>query len=81
MSNRAEDLVDAVRALPRQEQLRLVERIVRDFAEGGGGNALGNPAHATSLIGLFSGDTDVIDQIAEQAMAAREMDPLRRPGA
>ncbi len=79
MRSRAEYLVDAVRALPRQEQLRLVERIVHEIAEDG--DMSEKQAVATPLIGLFSGDVEAIDQITEQAMVARERDPLRRPGA
>jgi hypothetical protein len=76
MSRRAEDLAREVRALPRREQLRLIERVVRDLADE-------NEEHqaASSLIGCFADQADLMDQIAADAMATRERDPLRRVGA
>jgi hypothetical protein len=76
MSRRADELARKVRELPRQEQLRLIERVVHELADQ-------NEEHQTpsSLIGCFADQADLMDQIAEGAMETRERDPLRRAGA
>jgi hypothetical protein len=71
----AEDLLQAIRTLPRSERLRLVERVVHELAEEA---PAGEPA---SILGLFGADPDLIDEVVEDAMLARERDPLRRRDA
>jgi len=76
MSRRADDLTQQVRALPRHEQLRLVERVVHDLADQNE-----EPQAPSSLIGSFADQVDLMDEIAAGSMEARERDPLRRLGA
>ena len=76
MSSSAERLLDEIRALPHPEQLRLLELIahelVQGLAEEGGGGA-----PATSVIGLFADEPELIDRVEQDAMQARERDPFR----
>lgn len=39
------------------------------------------PASASSIVGLFSEEPELMDEVCEQAMTARERDPLRRSDA
>jgi hypothetical protein len=70
-----DQLLQAIRALPRPERSRLVETVARELAgEGRGGGA----ALAKAIVGLFADDPDLIDEVCESAMKTRERDPLRR---
>ncbi len=73
MSRRADELAQEARALPRREQLRLVELVVHDLAD----QNEEQPAPA-SLIGCFADQAELMDEIAAGSMEARERDPLRR---
>jgi hypothetical protein len=57
MSRRADELAREVRALPRREQLRLIERVVHDLADQ-------SEEHQTpsALIGCFADQADLMDQ-------------------
>jgi hypothetical protein len=39
------------------------------------------PAGARSVLGLFGNEPELIDEVCEEAMQARERDPLRRTDA
>lgn len=74
-STNVDDIYTAILGLAVPERLKLVERVVHDITE----------AQATTpkkrdpicVIGSFADIADVIDEISEAAMAARERDPLR----
>ena len=70
----AQQLLDAIGELPRGERLRLVERVVHELAEEDRGRA---PA---TIVGLFADQPDLIEEVCEAAMQARERDPLRLAG-
>ena len=70
----ARQLLQAIRQLPRGDQLRLVERIVHELAE-----EHGSPSPDV-VVGLFADQPDLIEAVSEEAMQARERDPLRVPG-
>lgn len=70
----AQQLFNAIRQLPRGEQLRLVERVVHELAE----EQQASSPHA--IIGLFDDRPDLIEAVSEEAMEARERDPLRLAG-
>jgi hypothetical protein len=74
MNARAEQLLQEIRYLPRSERLRLVERVVHELADEDA------PAQGRSIIGLFADEPELIDEVCEGAMAARERDPLRLAG-
>ncbi|HEU4536822.1 MAG TPA: hypothetical protein VFS00_22020 [Polyangiaceae bacterium] len=40
-----------------------------------------SPAEPPSVVGMFADEADLVDQVADDAMRARERDPLRRPDA
>lgn len=70
----AQQLLNAIRKLPRGERLRLVERVVHELAEEHGASS------PDALIGLFADQPDLIEAVSEGAMQARERDPLRLAG-
>ena len=76
MSRRADELARQVRALPRREQLRLIEQVAHDLADQ---NEQSEAPFA--LIGCFADQAELMDQIVAASMEARERDPLRRFGA
>ena len=77
MSNdHAADLLGAIRALPRPERLRLVEQLKQELAE-----EAEAPTEGSSIIGLFSDESELLDDVSRDALAARERDPLRIDGA
>ena len=73
MSPEQASILAAIRALPRVERLRLVEQVVHELAEEG-------PVDGRSIIGLFSDEPELIDEVCRGAMEARERDPLRVSG-
>lgn len=71
MTMTAEEILEQVRALSPGERSKLVQLVVRVLAE--------PPARATSssVIGLFADEPELIETVCEEAMEARERDPLR----
>lgn len=67
----AQQLLNAIRRLPRGERLRLVERVVHELAEE---HEASSP---NAVIGLFGDQPEFIEAVSEEAMQARERDPLR----
>lgn len=74
MSAKQAQLLHEIRQLPRGEQLRLVERVVHELAEDH------EPPSPHAIVGLFADQPDLIEAVAEDAMQARERDPLRLAG-
>lgn len=70
-AERAEQVLHALRSLPRVERLRIVERVVHDIAEEDAFVA------ASPFVGMFADDPELMDAVCEGAMQAREGDPLR----
>lgn len=70
----AQQLLEAIRRLPRRERLRLVERVVHELAEE---HASASP---DSIIDLFADQPELIETVSEEALQAREHDPLRLAG-
>jgi hypothetical protein len=75
-SKDVDELLAAIRVLPVPERLKLVERVVHDIA---GADAPAPGRDPMSVIGSFSDIPDVIQDVCEAAMVARERDPLRLP--
>ena len=73
-TERAQQLLDAIRELPRGERLRIVERVVHELAEEDRGQA------PDTIVGLFADQPDLMEEVCEGAMQARETDPLRLAG-
>jgi hypothetical protein len=73
-TRRADELLAAIRSLPAQERLRLVEQVIHDVAEAQPPAA---PTRPGNVIGLFADCPDVIDQVCADAMHARENEPFR----
>ena len=73
-TERAQQLLDAIRELPRGERLQLVERVVHDLAQEDRGQA------PDAFVGLFADQPDLIEEVCEAAMQARARDPLRLIG-
>jgi len=70
-SSNTESVFQAIQALPIKERLRLLERVLHQIAEQA-------QSLLDGLIGLLQAQEDVLDQVVEDAMLARERDPLRR---
>jgi hypothetical protein len=71
-----DQLLAVIRSLPVPERLRLVERVVHEVAEQSAARETGQER----VIGLFSDEPALMDEVSHDAMAARERDPLRRRG-
>jgi hypothetical protein len=67
-----------IRRLPDPERLRLMERVIHEVAQ-----QLEPPQEAKQapIIGLFSEEPALMEAVADEAMSARELDPLRRRGS
>ena len=70
----AQQLLIAIRRLPRGEQLRIVERVVHELAEE---HEASSP---DTIIDLFADQPELIETVLEEALQARENDPLRLAG-
>ena len=66
MSRRADELAKEACALPRGEQLRLVELVVQDLAD-----RTEERLPPWSLIGCFADQAELMDEIAAGAMEIR----------
>jgi hypothetical protein len=73
-----DELLRAIRALPARERLRLVEDVIHELRSE---DDVGSPTEPPSVVGLFADEADLFEQVADDAMQARERDPLRRPDA
>jgi hypothetical protein len=73
----SDEIYAAIRGLPVPERLKLVERVVHDITAT---ESTGAPKRdPKAVIGSFADVADVLEQVSEAAMAARERDPLRLP--
>jgi hypothetical protein len=73
-----EQIFQAIQTLPVRERLRLVERVVHNLADVSGAEAEPHPpAEASSLLGLFADEPDLVDEVCRMALDARKRDPLR----
>ncbi len=73
-SNRIDELLVTIRGLPLSDRLRLLESVARDIAVDKSIVGHENPG---SVIGSFSDIAEVMQEVSEAAMVARERDPLR----
>jgi hypothetical protein len=72
----AEQIFQAIRALPVPERLRLIERVAHDLADVSAEAQRLTP-EPESLLGLFADEPDLVDDVCRMAMDARKRDPLR----
>jgi hypothetical protein len=71
----ADHIFSEIKTLPPRERLRLIERVIHDLTnEGEAAAALGDPG---TIIGMFADEAELMDEVGEAAMVARERDPLR----
>jgi len=68
------ELLTAIRALPVRDRLNLIEHVVHDIASD---DAPVTDRDPISVIGAFADVADVMEEVTEAAMVARERDPLR----
>ncbi len=73
MSSEPTAILEAIRALPRAERLRLVEKVIHELAEDGAEPA-GDPR---AIIGMMADEPEVMDQVCEAAMQARGKSHMR----
>lgn len=73
-----EQIFQAIRTLPVQDRLRLVERVVHDLADTSTAELTATtPPSASSLLGLFADEPELVDDVCRMAMEARRRDSLR----
>lgn len=73
-----EQIFQAIQTLPVRERLRLVERVVHTLADSSGVEGeLRQRAEASSLLGLFADEPELVDEVCGMALDARKRDPLR----
>ena len=72
-----DELLAAIRRLPLQERLRLIERAARDAAED---TPDGTAARATPppLLGLMADEPELVDRVCELAYEARRAARMRK---
>ena len=78
----ADELLEAVHALPESDRLRLIERVVHELAVARERGQ--EPASATAgatVVGLWGAEADLADEMVEGIMAGREGRSLRAPDA
>ena len=68
-----DQIFEAIRALPLDERLRLVERVVHDVRA----NASRTGEHGPDLLGLFADDPDLVDRVCAEAYRERSRRPWR----
>lgn len=74
----ANDIYRELLALPEQERLQLVERVIHDLVDAARNRTSTRATPATdAVIGLWADEPDVADQIIEDVLQRREMRPLR----
>ncbi len=72
MSAEPADILEAIRALPREDRVRLVEQAMHELADGA--VPTGNPK---AIIGMMADEPEVMDQVCEMAMQARGKSRMR----
>jgi hypothetical protein len=68
MTNRSQELLAAIRTLPPEDRLRLVEQVIHEVADAQASQTHPEPG---TLIGLFGDCPEVMDQVCAAAMLAR----------
>jgi hypothetical protein len=73
-----ERIFQDIQRLPVRERLQLVERVVHQLADRPEAEITPTPApSASSLLGLFASEPDLMDEVCAMAMEARQRDRLR----
>lgn len=75
------DIYRELLALPEQERLQLVERIIHDLVDAARHRTAARPAAAgKSVIGLWADEPEVVDRMIEGVLQERETRQLRANG-
>lgn len=74
-----DEVYTAVRSLPLADRLRIAERVVHDAVADSEREAELTAGREDSLIGLFSEEPALVDEVCQMAMEDRESRPLRAP--
>ena len=72
-----DELLAAIRRLPLDERLRLIERAVHDISEDTPKPAQVRPAQVRSLLGLMEDEPDVVDRMCALVYEARRTARMR----
>ena len=70
-------IYQAILSLPVPERLKLVERVVHDVAGQGAPPASREPLPPPSLLGLFEGEPEIVDEVCAMALRDRAARRLR----
>jgi hypothetical protein len=73
VSNEANAILEAIRALPREDRVRVVEAAIRELADDRSAPE-GDPR---AIIGMMADEPDVMDRVCELVMQARGTSRMR----
>ncbi|MFW5920985.1 MAG: hypothetical protein ACOCUS_04040 [Polyangiales bacterium] len=73
MTGESASILDAIRALPRADRLRLVERVLHELAE----DESARPGDPHAIIGMMADEPEVMDRACELAMRNRNESRMR----
>ena len=73
------ELLAAIRSLPLDERLRVIEQAARDVQEDTPSPPATTTAGTQSLLGLFSDEPDLVDQVCSLAYESRRTAHMRTP--
>ena len=77
----ANDIYRELLALPEQERLQLVERVIHDLVDAARHRTAASTVPAgNSVIGLWADEPEVVDQMLEGVLQERETRQLRANG-
>lgn len=74
------ELLAAIRSLPFEERLRIIEQAARDVQQDTPRPPAATSAGTQSLLGLFSDEPDLIDEVCDLAYESRKSARMRNAG-
>ncbi|MEQ9323433.1 MAG: hypothetical protein RIF41_29990 [Polyangiaceae bacterium] len=74
MSTDSSTILEALRALPREERMRLLDLAARELAEDDDVEPAGDP---NALLGMMADEPELMDRMCEAAMQARSTSRMR----
>ena len=73
------ELLAAIRSLPLGERLRIIEQAARDVEEDTPGPPVTAAVGTQSLLGLFSDEPELVDEVCSLAYESRSSAHMRTP--
>jgi hypothetical protein len=73
------ELLAAIRSLPLDERVRVIEQATREIEEDTPRPPVAAAASSRSLVGLFSDDPNLVDEVCNFAYESRDSARMRTP--